>query len=87
MNDAPIRRPRPGFPPGVAEKLAAIGAKFDPQVLADTQALYAPLDATHEQIRQQARANIRALLTPDQQSKFDDVLKQLDEQRRKNADR
>ena len=43
MSDAPNRRPRPGFPPGVAEKLAAIGARFDPQVLADTQALYAPL--------------------------------------------
>ena len=49
------------------------------------QALYAPLDAAHEQIRQQGRANIRALLTPDQQVKFDDFLKQLDEQRKKNA--
>jgi hypothetical protein len=49
------------------------------------QALYAPLDAPREQIRQQGRANIRAMLTPDQQAKFDDFLKQLDEQRKKDA--
>ena len=40
------------------------------------QALYAPLDAPREQIRLQGRANIRAVLTPDQQLKFDDFLKQ-----------
>jgi len=31
-----------GFPPGVAAQIAAIGAKFDPEVLAQTRALYAP---------------------------------------------
>ena len=46
------------------------------------QALYAPLDAPREQIRQDGRAKIRALLTPDQQLKFDDFLKRLDEQRK-----
>jgi hypothetical protein len=49
------------------------------------QALYAPLDGQHEEIRQQGRAGIRAVLTPDQQTKFDDFLKRLDEQRKKDA--
>jgi hypothetical protein len=49
------------------------------------QALYAPLDGQHEEIRQQGRAGIRAVLTPDQQGKFDDFLKRLDEQRKKDA--
>ncbi len=49
------------------------------------QALYAPLDGQHEQIRQEGRASIRAVLTPEQQGKFDDFLKRLDEQRRKEA--
>ncbi len=49
------------------------------------QVLYAPLDAPREQIRQQGRANIRAVLTPDQQAKFDDFLKLLDEQRKKES--
>jgi hypothetical protein len=50
--------------------------------LSKWQSLYAPLDAPREQIRQQGRAGIRAVLTPDQQIKFDDFLRQLDEQRR-----
>jgi Spy/CpxP family protein refolding chaperone len=45
--------------------------------------LYASLDSQHEQLRQQARARIRAVLTPDQQTKFDDFLRRLDEQRKK----
>jgi Spy/CpxP family protein refolding chaperone len=63
-----------------------VGAVFDDTV-SKWQALYAPLDATHEQIRQQGRANIRAVLTPDQQVKFDDFLRQLDEQRRLDEQR
>jgi len=49
------------------------------------QALYAPLDAPREQIRQEGRAKIRAMLTPDQQVKFDDFLKRLDDQRKKEV--
>jgi acetyl esterase/lipase len=41
-----------GFPPGVAEKIKAIGAKFDQEILAQTQALYAPL------VKQQSRAGV-----------------------------
>ena len=48
-------------------------------------ALYAPLDAPREEIRQQGRAGIRAVLTPEQQLKFDDFLKRLDEQRKRDA--
>ncbi len=66
------------------EQQKQVGAVFDDTV-SKWQALYAPLDAAHEQIRQQGRANIRAILTPDQQLKFDDFLKQLDEQRKKSA--
>lgn len=49
------------------------------------QALYAPLDAPREAIRKQGRANIRAVLTPDQQLKLDDFLNHLDDQRKKEA--
>jgi hypothetical protein len=49
------------------------------------QALNASFDAPREQIRQDFRAKVRAMLTPDQQVKFDDFLKRLDEQRRKEA--
>jgi hypothetical protein len=69
-----------------AEQQKESGVVID-DTRAKWQALYAPMDAMHEQIRQQGRANIRALLTPDQQNKFDDFLKQLDEQRKKNPDR
>jgi hypothetical protein len=51
------------------------------------QALYASGDAEHEQIRQQARASIRAVLTPDQQVEYDDYMRQMDEQRKKDAAR
>lgn len=51
------------------------------------KALYAPLDSQHEAIRQEGRAKMRAVLTPEQQVKFDDFLKRLDEQRRKQAEK
>lgn len=51
----------------------------------ETRAKWQALDVPREQIRQEGRAKIRALLTPDQQVKFDDFLKRLDEQRKKEA--
>jgi Spy/CpxP family protein refolding chaperone len=51
------------------------------------RALYGPLDGQREQIRQQARTRIRAVLTPEQQPKFDDFLRRLDEQRKKEEGR
>ena len=61
-----------------------IGAAID-DTHAKWQALYAPLDAPREEIRQQGRANIRAVLTPEQQAKFDDFMRRLDQQRKKEA--
>jgi Spy/CpxP family protein refolding chaperone len=50
-------------------------------------ALYAPLDPQREQVRQDGRAHIRAILTPEQQVKFDDFMHRIDEQRKKDAER
>ncbi len=48
-------------------------------------ALYSPLDAQREQIRQEGRARIRGALSPEQQVKFDDFMRRLDERRKKEA--
>lgn len=57
-------------------------------IVDDTRAqwrtLYAPLDAQHEQIRQQGRDRIRAILTPEQKTKFEEFMQQLDEQRKRD---
>jgi len=52
---------------------------------AQVRAAYAPADAQHEQIRQQGRARIRAILTADQQTKFDALMQRIDEQRKRDA--
>ena len=54
---------------------------------AQWQALDASLDGQREAIRQQGRANIRATLTPEQQVKFDEFMKRLDEQRKREAEK
>jgi Spy/CpxP family protein refolding chaperone len=45
--------------------------------------LYAPLESERDQIRQEGREQIRALLTPEQQRKFENFTKRLDEAKRK----
>jgi Spy/CpxP family protein refolding chaperone len=45
---------------------------------------YAPADAQREQLRQQGRARIRAILTPEQLPKFEAFMQRLDEQRKKD---
>lgn len=56
-------------------------------IISDTRsrwrALYAPLDAQHEQIRMEGRAKIRAMLTPDQLPKFDAFMAEMDAEHRK----
>jgi hypothetical protein len=56
-------------------------------ILSDMRAKYAALheklDPEYEQVRQQGRERIRQLLTPDQRPKFEDLLRQIDEDRRK----
>jgi hypothetical protein len=69
-----------------SEQQERIGAAID-ETRAKWQALYAPLDGEHEAIRQQGRATIRATLTPEQQVKFDEFMRRLDEQRKKEAER
>jgi len=48
------------------------------------KALYAPLEPQHEEIRQRARDRIRAFLTPEQLPKFEEFVRRLDEQRKKD---
>jgi len=58
-------------------------------ILNDTRAHYAALheklDPEYEQVRQQGRDRIRQLLTPEQRPKFEDLLRQMDEERRQRA--
>lgn len=61
-----------------------LGAIMD-DTRAKWQALYAPLDAQREAIRQQGRERIRAMLTPEQQPKFEEFMRRVDEQRKKDA--
>jgi hypothetical protein len=52
---------------------------------AKSTALYSPLDGQREEIRQEGRARIRAMLAPDQQPKFDDFMRRLDKKRMKDT--
>jgi len=58
-------------------------------ILNDTRAHYAALheklDPEYEQVRQQGRDRIRQLLTPEQRPKFEDLLRQMDEDRRQRT--
>lgn len=45
--------------------------------------LHAKLDPEYEQVRQDGRDRIRQVLTPEQQPKFEELLRQMDEERRK----
>jgi len=44
-------------------------------------------DAQVEQIRHKVRDQLRAILTPEQKPKFEEFLRKLDEERRRNAQR
>jgi hypothetical protein len=48
------------------------------------RALQNTIEPQHEKIRQQSRDRIRAILTPDQKPKFEEFMRHLDEQRRKD---
>ena len=50
----------------------------------EIHAAYAPADVQREELRQQGRARIRAILTPDQLPKFEAFMQRLDEQRKKD---
>jgi hypothetical protein len=69
-----------------AEQQGRIGAEID-DAHAKWQALDASRDSQREAIRQQFRTNVRATLTAEQQVKFDEMMKRLDEQRKKEAEK
>lgn len=48
-------------------------------------ALHQKLDPEYEKVRQQGRERIRQILTSDQRPKFEDLLRQIDEERRRRA--
>jgi Spy/CpxP family protein refolding chaperone len=48
-------------------------------------ALHQKLDPEYEQVRQQGRDRVRQILTPEQRPKFEDLLRQIDEDRRRRA--
>lgn len=67
-----------------AEQRQQLAAIMDDTV-AKWTTLYAPLDGQREAIRQQGRDRIRAILTPEQVPKFEDYMRRVDEQRKKDA--
>jgi Spy/CpxP family protein refolding chaperone len=72
--------------PLTPEQQERIDAVID-DTRAKWQALDASLEGQREAIRQQGRANIRATLTPEQQVKFDEFMKRLDERRKKEVEK
>lgn len=51
----------------------------------DAKAVHEQLDAQLEKIRQGARDQIRAILTPEQKPKFEEFLQKLDAERKRNG--
>jgi Spy/CpxP family protein refolding chaperone len=66
-----------------ADQQKQLGAIVD-DTRAQWRTLYSTIEPQHEQIRQQSRDRIRAILTPDQKPKFEEFMKRLDEQRQKD---
>jgi Spy/CpxP family protein refolding chaperone len=52
---------------------------------ADVKTIHDQTDAQIEQIRQKGRDQLRAVLTPEQKPKFEEFLKNLDQQRKRNS--
>ena len=60
------------------DQQAQLGSIID-ETRARWRGLYAPLDAQHEQMRQEGRAKIRAMLTPEQLPEFDKFMQEIDQ--------
>jgi len=52
---------------------------------AEAKAIHDQTDAQLEQAHQKGREQIRAILTPEQKPKFEEFLKRIDEERKRNA--
>src|ERR1700690_3943838 len=57
------------------------------QLHAQYKVIHDQAEAQTEQARQKGRDQIRAFLTPDQKPKFEEFLKKMDEERKRNAPR
>ena len=55
------------------------------QLHAQYKAIHDQSDAQTEQARQKGRDQVRAILTPEQKPKFEEFLKRMDEERKRNA--
>jgi len=51
----------------------------------ETQAIHDQADSQIDAIRQKGRNDVRAILSPDQKPKFEEFLKRLDEERKRNS--
>jgi Spy/CpxP family protein refolding chaperone len=67
--------------PEQQKKLDAIMAS----VQAEYKAIHQSTEPQIDQARQKGREQIRAILTPEQKPKFEDFLRRLDEERKRNA--
>jgi len=54
---------------------------------AEVQAAHQQADAQMDQIRRKGRDQVRAILTPGQKPEFEEFLRKLDEERKRNAQR
>jgi len=52
---------------------------------AEAKAIHDQTDAQMEQLRQKGREQVRAILTPEQKPKFEEFLKNLDQERKRNG--
>ena len=52
---------------------------------AETKAIHEQTDAQLDAVRQKGRAQVRAILTPEQLPKFEEFLKRMDEERKRNG--
>ncbi len=55
------------------------------QLHAEYKTIHDQSDALQNQTRQKGRVQIRAILTPDQKPKFEEFLKRMDEERKRNS--
>lgn len=66
-----------------ADQQQQLGAIID-DTRSQIHAVYAPVDAQRETLRQNGRNRIRAILTPEQKPKFEAFMQHLDEERKRS---
>jgi Spy/CpxP family protein refolding chaperone len=66
-----------------ADQQQQLGAIID-DTRSQIHAVYAPVDAQRETLRQNGRNRIRAILTPEQKPKFEAFMQHLDQERKKS---